>query len=300
MMSTRTLPSLNALRAFEAAARLRSIGAAAQELHVTHGAVSRQVRLLEDTLGIPLFERDGRGVKPNTAGKQLSAAAGEAFARLQQAIDEVRQPQASSALVLGCPGSVLARWMIPRLETLRQNLPALTLHLSAHEGEFAADLAGLDAALLIGTPPWPDSWKVRPLAAERIGPVLSPRMDGADVLKDSTPDALIGMPLLFTASRPQAWPTWASSRSIDPATLSMGTGFDHLYYLLEAAVAGLGIAIAPEPLVADDLANGRLLAPWGFDETGGQWVLCTRRDRNDDRLAALADWLSEQLRGIRT
>ena len=100
---------------------------------------------------------------------------------------------------------------------------------------------------------------------------------------------------MHTRSRPQAWPTWATRNGLDDAGLRYGTGFEHLYYLLEAAVAGLGIAIAPEPLVADDLANGRLLAPWGFVETEGQWALCTAGDGTHPKINALAGWLRQQL-----
>lgn len=296
MSSLRRLPSLNALRAFEAAARLRSVGGAAAELHVTHGAVSRQIRLLEEELGLALLQREGRGIRPTAAGERLRDAAGGAFAQLQDAVAELRRPARPSALVLGCPGSILARWMIPRLQALQRDLPALTLHLSAHEGEFGADLDGLDAALLLGQAPWPESWQVHVLAPERIGPVLSPALPQAQTLAAGPPSALLQQPLLHTASRPQAWPSWAQAHGVDPAALRYGTGFEHLYYLLEAALAGIGVAIAPQPLVADDLANGRLLAPWGFAETGGEWALCTRRETQDPRVQALARWLAGELR----
>jgi len=211
-------------------------------------------------------------------------------------VAELRRPPRRAALVLGCPGSILARWMIPRLQALQRDLPALTLHLSAHEGAFAADLDGLDAALLLGEAPWPANWRVHVLAPERIGPVLSPALPQAAALAAGTPAALLRQPLLRTASRPQAWPAWAQRQGVDPATLRYGTGFEHLYYLLEAALAGIGVAIAPQPLVADDLASGRLLAPWGFADTGGQWALCTRREQQDPRVEALAGWLAGELR----
>ncbi|MCC4594313.1 LysR family transcriptional regulator [Xanthomonas campestris pv. phormiicola] len=296
MFNLRRLPSLNALRAFEAAARLRSVGGAAAELHVTHGAVSRQIRLLEEELGLALLQREGRGIRPTAAGERLREATGGAFAQLRDAVAELRRPARPSALVLGCPGSILARWMIPRLQALQRDLPALTLHLSAHEGEFGADLDGLDAALLLGQAPWPDGWRVHVLAPERIGPVLSPVLPQAQALAAGPAAALLLQPLLHTASRPQAWPAWAQAHGVDPAKLRYGTGFEHLYYLLEAALAGIGVAIAPQPLVADDLASGRLLAPWGFAETGGQWALCAPGGREDPRIVALAAWLRTQLR----
>ncbi|HMM26190.1 MAG TPA: LysR substrate-binding domain-containing protein, partial [Pseudoxanthomonas mexicana] len=204
-----------------------------------------------------------------------------------------RGPRAA-ALVLGCPGSLLARWVIPRLERLAADLPDLTLHLSAQEGGIDLAAAGLDAALLLGEAPWPAGWQVWPLAPERIGPVLSPRHARFAALRDGPPRALLDEPLLHTASRPQAWPRWLASHQLTDAP-RLGTGFDHLTYLLEAAVAGLGVAIAPRELVQADLDSGRLVAPWGFADTGGTWALCAARGNPDARIPLLADWLRRDL-----
>lgn len=291
----RDLPPLNALRAFEAVARLDSVSRAATELHVTHGAVSRQLRQLEEALGAPLFVREGRGLALTPAGRRLHAAAADALDPLRRAWADLRRGPQQAPLVLGCPGSILARWMIPRLEKLARECPDLPLHLSANESRPDARLAGLDAALMIATPPWPADWQVHALAAERIGPVLSPLWPGADALRGAPPSAIAAHALLHTASRPQAWQEWATRIELDPATLQMGTRFDRLYYLLEAAAAGLGVAIAPEPLVAEDLASGRLIAPWGFVDTDAQWVLCAAKRNADPRIARLADWLRQAL-----
>ncbi|WP_368564900.1 LysR family transcriptional regulator [Pseudoxanthomonas sp. UTMC 1351] len=292
---SRQLPSLNALRAFEAAARLESVSRAADELHVTHGAVSRQIRALENDLGRPLFTRQGRGLVLTVTGARLRDAAGAAFARLQETYGELRRDAGPTALVLGCPGSILARWVIPRLERMGRELPSVKLHLSAHEGEFDADLPGLDAALLLGERPWPAQWQVHELAPEYIGPVVSPRYAGYAALQRQPASVLPGETLLHTASRPQAWPNWATHNGLDPAALRFGTGFDHLYYLLEAAVAGMGVAIAPQPLVSEDIASGRLAAPWGFTRTTGIWVLCAPQRSTDTRVAELAEWLRVEL-----
>jgi DNA-binding transcriptional LysR family regulator len=101
--------------------------------------------------------------------------------------------------------------------------------------------------------------------------------------------------LLHTSSRPQAWPTWARKNDLEEQALVFGAGFEHLYYLLEAAVAGLGVAIAPQPLVSEDIAAGRLVAPWGFVDAPGRWVLCCRRNDADARIAPLAEWLRREL-----
>lgn len=294
---TRKLPPLNALRAFEAAARLESVTRAANELHVTHGAVSRQVKALEAELGQALFVREGRGLALTPAGLRLRDAAGTAFQQLEESWLDLRRAAAPSALVLGCHGSVLARWVIPRLSRLSRELPDLKLHLVAHEGDFDARLSGLDAALMLAEPPLPAGWRVRELAVERIGPVVSPRYAGFESLSKQPPAALLGEALLHTSSRPQAWPAWAAGNGLDAEGLSLGAGFEHLYYLLEAAVAGLGVAIAPQPLVSEDLESGRLVAPWGFVEAPGRWALCCRDQDADPRIGPLAEWLRCDLAG---
>lgn len=292
---SRDLPPLNALRAFEAVARLDSVSRAAAELHVTHGAVSRQLRALEEALGAALFVRAGRGLSLTPTGRRLHEVAESTFDTLRGAWAELQRRQTQAPMVLGCPGSVLARWMIPRLERLARERPELTLHLSASEKAPDARLTGLDAALLIAEPPWPADWQVYELGPERIGPVVSPRYAGFERVRAAPPQVLLELPLLHTASRPQAWSQWAERAGLDPVSLQYGTGFEHLYYLLEATEAGLGVAIAPEPLVAEDLAAGRLVAPWGFVATQAQWVLCTPRRQEDRRAARLASWLREAL-----
>lgn len=292
---TPQLPPLTALRAFEATARHGSLSRAAAELHVTHGAISRHIRNLEQALGTPLFSRHGRGLILSPTGLRLREIASEAFDRLREGWSELqRQPQ-QSALVLGCSGSILARWIIPRLARIEADLPGLRLHLSASEYKPHTDLSGMDAVLLLDFPPWPTQWKVHELGAEWTGPVLSPQSPLASKLAGAAPEALYEEALLHPHSRPQAWTDWAISAGLQPERLQMSTGFDHLYYLLEAAVAGLGIAIAPQPLVADDLASGRLIAPWGFAQTNARWALCCSARNPDLRTSRLAAWLQQQL-----
>lgn len=292
----RDLPPLNALRAFEAAARLQSISKAALELSVTHGAVSRQIRLLEEDLGLALFSKDGRGLKLTDAGIRLRDASAEAFDRLRSACAELKQQTADAPFVLACPGSLLARWFIPRLDRLNRELPELRLQLSASDGELDPRRAGIDATLWFAEPPWPADMQVFELALEQIGPVLSPRYAGFARLEKASAEQLLGEALLHTTSRPQAWPQWAQSQGVSRAKLHLGQGFEHLYYLLEAAVAGLGVAIAPQQLVADELAAGRLVAPWGFVETSARLALWVPARTPSARAAKLAAWLEQQLR----
>lgn len=294
---SRDLPPLNALRAFEAVARLGSVSQAAEQLHVTHGAVSRQLKTLEAHLGISLFSKDGRGLKLTDAGSRLRDVSGEAFDRLRSVCAELSQGSSEAPFVLGCSGSLLARWFIPRLGRLNAELPDLRLHLSAGEGDLDPRRPGLDALLVFAEPPWPADMQVLELASERIGPVLSPHFSRFDALQHAPAQSLLNESLLHTTSRPQAWPSWARHNGIDPQALRYGQGFEHLYYLLEAAVAGLGVAIAPEPLVSDDLRAGRLAAPWGFSETPAQLALWVPRRAADGRARQLAQWLRNELKG---
>ena len=289
------LPPLNALRAFEATARLNSVSQAAEQLHVTHGAVSRQLKVLEEHLGVALFIKEGRGLKLTDAGLRLRDASSDAFERLRAVCSELGQARSDAPFVLGCSGSLLARWFIPRLGRLNADLPDLRLHLSAGEGDLDPRRPGLDALLVFAEPPRPADMQVFELASERIGPVISPLFSGYERLYRASPQALQGEPLLHTTSRPQAWPSWAQQNGLQPDSLSFGQGFEHLYYLLEAAVAGLGVAIAPQPLVSDDLRAGRLAAPWGFCETPARLALWVPRRAADGRARQLAQWLGNEL-----
>ena len=292
---SRDLPPLNALRAFEAAARLSSVSQAAEQLNVTHGAVSRQLKVLEEHLGVSLFVKEGRGLKLTDAGIRLRDASSEAFDRLRNLCAELTQSQVNAPFVLGCSGSLLARWFIPRLGRLNADLPDLRLHLSAGEGDLDPRRPGLDALLVFAEPPWPADMHVYELTTERIGPVVSPRYARYAQLCDVPASVLLDESLLHTTSRPQAWPSWAQQNAIQAKDLKYGQGFEHLYYLLEAAVAGLGVAIAPEPLVAQDLQAGRLAAPWGFNETPAQLTLWLPKRAADGRAWQLAQWLKAEL-----
>lgn len=286
-----SLPSLNALYAFNTAAYYGSFTQAAQALNVTQGAVNRQVHLLEQQLGVVLFVKQGRGVRLTDAGQILYETTREVFEHLHQGCTQVQQQQDSQPLVLGCSGSLLARWFIPRLDQLNQALPEVRLQLHAAQGE----LEQLDALLCFSEAPWPQGVQVFELASEWIGPVVSPLYPAYAQLAQGCPDVLKNEPLLYTQSRPQAWPYWATAQGLTAQDLHWGQGFEHLYYLLEAALAGLGVAIAPKLLVENDLACGRLKAPWGFMETSARLTLWVPQPQSDPRISRLLHWLSQQL-----
>ena len=290
------LPPLNALKAFEASARLQSITLAAKELHVTHGAVSRQVKQLEEHLGIALLSKDGRGIKLTDAGTRLYTASNEAFRQIHVSCVDIRRQTQQAPFVLACPGSLLARWLIPRLEQLQHDLPDLRLQVITSTGDDnTLQQSDADASLVFLDQACPDTMHAYILDTERIGPVLSPLYQQASKLRTATAAQLLNEPLLFTRSRQQAWPQWAQAQQLAITDLRYAQGFEHLYYLLEAAVAGLGVAIAPEHLVRNDIANGRLIAPWGFVETSAKLVLLTRKNQHTQRAQQLAQWLIDSL-----
>nr|WP_282103463.1 LysR family transcriptional regulator [Halomonas getboli] len=286
------MPSLNALRAFDETARTLSVTRAAEALHVTHGAVSRQLKQLEEQLGVTLFRRQGRGLALTQEGELLRASTSQAFERLGQACTQLRRRASEAPLVLGCPGSFLARWFIPRLDRLKAQCPELNLHLTADE-EVAGRLGtDVDAVLRFAEPPWPADVRVVELAPERMGPVLAPALLDTP---DPDVDALARLPMLHTQSRPQAWSQWFAARGLDPATMRHDQSFEHLHYMLEAALVGLGVAIAPSYLVEEDLRTGRLVAPWGFIETParlGLWLPAGAPRQDTERLV---EWLTQEL-----
>ena len=192
-------------------------------------------------------------------------------------------------------GEFAGTLVYPAPGRLNADLPDLRLHLSAGEGDLDPRKPGLDALLVFAEPPWPADMQVYELGSERIGPVLSPRLGRYQQLCHAPASALLGEPLLHTTSRPQAWPSWAQQHALDAKALNYGQGFEHLYYLLEAAMAGLGVAIAPEPLVAEDLKAGRLVAPWGFKQTPAQLALWLPKRAADGRARQLAQWLKAEL-----
>ena len=288
-----TLPSLNALRAFNETARTLSVTRAAQALHVTHGAVSRQLRQLEEQLGVTLFRRAGRGLVLTPEAEQLHASTAQVFDQLTRACAQLRRRVAGAPVVLGCSGSFLARWFIPRLHRLKAQCPELNLHLTADEEETRWLGAGVDAALRFAEPPWPADAQVIDLAPERMGPVMKPDlMESTDT---AACEALLDLPLLHTRSREQAWPLWFAAQGLDTARMRWDQAFEHLNYMLEAALVGLGVAIAPAYLVEEDLRTGRLIAPWGFIDTPARLGLWLPPGTPRREVGQLIDWLRAEL-----
>ena len=286
------LPSLMALRCFEAAARLENFSRAAAELHLTHGAVSRAVRLLEDELGVALFERRSRRVFLTGAGRTLARAVGSGLDLMRQAVGELRaSARQGRRWVLSCEPTLLMRWLIPRWPDFQARHPDIDVHLVAGGGPFSF-ASGIDLAIRRDDFPRPEGYHLEPLFPERVGPVCRPdKLAAWFTTKPGIAALKPGAPRLHTRTRPGAWSEWAAAAG-QPAPDASGQVFEHFYFSLQAAVAGLGVAIGPWHLVRDDLNSGVLAAPMGFVEDGSRYCLLSPQPlQPGSPQADLLEWL---------
>ncbi len=276
----RNIPSLNALRAFEAAGRHGRMTLAADELNVTHSAVSRQVQHLEEVLGVPLFEGPKNRLRLTEAGAVLLAGLSGAFDQIDASVRAVADTEAGS-IDVSCPGTFTMRWLIPRLYRFQAEYPQIEVRLTASSRPVDFGRDGFDVAIRVGDPPWPTGAEVIPLFPEQTGPVMAP-----------TVVAIEGAALLHTRTRPRAWENWLT-RSHAAPWVGPKVDYEHFYFMLEAARAGLGVCVAPWPYVVDDIKAGRLKAPQGFIDSGHQYV-ALRRARRNRKASLFCDWLANE------
>ncbi|OAB55194.1 LysR family transcriptional regulator [Phormidium willei BDU 130791] len=307
----RRLPPLTALRAFEAAGRLGRMTLAAEELHVTHSAVSRQVRHLEAALGVTLFEGPKTALRLSEAGRRLLPGLTAAFDGLESAVRQVADTE-QGPLDVSCLGTLTLRWLIPRLHRFQAASPGIEVRLTSSDApvDFARD--GCDVAIRVGRAPWPEEVEVTPLFPETFGPVMAPRWQQdpggppegrapkTPLPKTPSPAVCLPeeLPRLRTRTRPEAWSAWAAragSQAASEAAPETGAAYEHFYFLLEAVTAGLGACVAPWVLVADDLRAGRLVAPFGFIDSGLTYVALRRRRRHR-KAARFVAWLEAEAR----
>lgn len=295
----RKLPSLNGLRAFEAAGRLGSFAAAAAELNVTQTAVSRLVKALEARLGFGLFSRRANALALTERGAALLPGLTAAFDDMARTLGRVRS--LSQALTVAAGPSFAMRWLIPRLSRFQAAQPSIEVRLVTASG-LANDSApfGDDwtAAIRLGQGDWPGLEAARLFDAD-LFPVCAPSLAGQ--LKK--PADLARLPLLRVTSAPDDWSIWLKAAGLR-GLQAKGPRFDYDAFALQAAIDGLGVALAHRPYVADDLAAGRLVMPFDIVASRGQgWYLVHRSiAANAPEHAALAlfrDWLLEEAAGER-
>ncbi|HSK40488.1 MAG TPA: LysR substrate-binding domain-containing protein [Arenibaculum sp.] len=280
-------PQLNALRVFDAAARHKSFAKAAEELHVTHGAVSRQIRLLEDALGVALFERRSRAVFPTAAGVALSTTTGVVFGQIAETIRRIQGPADRSTLTISCEPTVAMKWLIPRLGNFAREYPDIQLHICAAGGpvDFVRD--GIDIGLRRNDFHFEGSIHAEAVCDEWMGPVCAPRFADPSGIGG-------GVRLLHTQSRRTAWPDWmkAAQRSFAGADAQT---FEHFYLSLQAAAAGLGVAVGSALMVEDDILNNRLVAPFSFHRDGSKYMaLSLTPFASDPRKLGFLTWIRKE------
>ncbi|SMH31314.1 transcriptional regulator GcvA [Azospirillum agricola] len=282
----RRLPSLNGLRAFEAAARHGSFTGAATELHVSQAAISRMVKLLEGRLGFPLFERRANALTLTERGRALHPTLTEAFDSIARRVDTVSAMRAGPVLTVGLGATFAVRWLIPRLSGFHMAHPEIEVRIATGG---AGNPIGEDwtCAVLIGDGRWP-GFETELLFTSSLQPVCAPAL--ARSLR--SPADLRRATLLHVSHWAEDWPHWLAAAGAGTPE-SNGLSFGSYAMTLQAAIDGVGVALAPQPYIADDLAAGRLAAPFALAVPMRQsWYLVYRASRREaPGFAAFRDWL---------
>ena len=270
---------LKALQAFEATMRLGGMGRAAERLGVTHGAVSRQIGLLQRTLGHALFEGPRNARRPTAEAERLWREIAPAFAALEQAV--AGRARAGRRVRVSCLSTLAARWLIPRLPAFAAANPGVVVELTESYAALDRTLGGADLAIrmLAADAPCPDGVEATPFMANSIGVVVVP---------GGAPDVR-----LLSRSHLSAWADW-TARTGQAAPAGGPVEFDHQQTMIEAALAGLGAAVSQRPLVEADLAAGRLVAPHGFVSDGAAFAAFHRGGETSPSARRLLAWLVEQ------
>ncbi|MGL4291048.1 MAG: LysR substrate-binding domain-containing protein [Phreatobacter sp.] len=253
------MPPLATLRAFDAAARHLNFRLAAEELNVTHGAVAQQVRALEASLGVALFERLPRGLAFTPTGRAFHPQIRRAFALINGAMAaiEPRRERERRGVTVTVTPSFAAKWLIPRLGTFAAIAPDVEVRVLASESTERLGGQGLpDLAVRLSAPPFERSLEVQRLLSDDLFPVCSPVLAGTLAALDD----LASVTLLHDAH--DAWPLWLELAHA-PTPRRVGPRFNQTALALAAALDGQGVALASSALVAADLAHGRLAAPFG-------------------------------------
>jgi DNA-binding transcriptional LysR family regulator len=300
-------PSLNAIRAFEAAARHESFAKSAQELGVSASAVSQQVSQLESDLGIRLFERIKQRLRLTEAGRTYQDSLSSALDRIETATTDLVSNKGVQQLRVGSLPSLASYWLIPRLLSFVQQHPKVKLHVVTLEVDFAAperspNLQGgrIDVGLFYGDGHW-SGLKSEKFMDEYLVPVASRRLveqfKGQEKGSDLDADELIGsLPLMQHSTRPHSWQEWFQSRNQE-ARFPDGPSFEHFHMLVDAAKAGIGVALVPSSFVSSELKHDRLVR-LGENELKSErayYVVSNPHDNLSQSRVMFTRWLHQQV-----
>lgn len=286
----RRLPPLNALKAFEAAARHESFTRAAEELCVTQGAVSHQVKALEFELGVKLFNRERQRLVITEAGREYLTTLRDAFDRIAVGTERLLQRQSAGALTVSTSPDFAAKWLVNRLGRFADEHPSIDLRVSAtlHHVDFARE--DVDLAVRHGDGNWPGLDVVR-LSPEQLFAVCSPKLL-AGRHRLTRPSDLLKLPLIHLDDR-KAWAKWLEAAGVEGADLSHGPVLNHASMVIDAAIDGQGVALARTTLAATDLLSGRLVRPFAEELRIAKtyWVICPKATTTLPKIVTFREWL---------
>jgi len=287
----RYLPSFAALQCFEAAARHLNFTRAAEELHLTQSAVSRQIRNLEDFLQQALFQRTGKRLVLTDAGRAYADDIAGQLDRMEAStISVMTGSGGGGVLTVGTLPTFGARWLVPRLHRFAEAHPDLQLNIVTSLRPFDFTDDGVDAAVQRGEGAWPGHC-AHLLLDEEIIAVASPALVPSG--KDLAAESVTGYPLLQQATRLDSWPRWPKARGATAADRVHGPCFEHFSMLIEAGLTGMGVAVVPTVFVASELDGGRLMAPFGPAVATGQgyYLVYPESRAQQPAVTKLRDWL---------
>ncbi len=293
----RKIPSNSALLAFEAAARHGSFARAADELARTEGAVSRQIGRLEEFLGVALFERVGNRVRLAPNGARYAVQVREILDRLERdSLYLMGQPIEGASIDIAAIPTFATRWLIPRLKHFQDWHPNITVHIAERMEPFLLAGSGFDAAIHFEHPAWA-GMHLHHLLEEVLVPVCSPAL-----LADAGANASLDeLPRLHRRQNPDAWQVYAQASGIVLTNSAVGPRYDLHSMLIEAALAGLGVALVPRLYIETELEQGRLVAPWPDDKAVTKnfcLVLPEPIELSEGPLQVFAKWLLGEARGL--
>ncbi|OHV75673.1 LysR family transcriptional regulator [Rhizobium sp. LCM 4573] len=276
---------LNALRAFEAAARHLSFTRAAIELCVTQAAVSHQVKLLEERIGVTLFRRLPRGLMITEEGQALLPTLQESFDRMAEMLERFEGGHMREVLTLGAVGTFAVGWLMPRLADFTERYPFIDLRLSTNNNRVDIAAEGLDYTIRFGNGAWHDieaeALFEAPLSALCIPPIAS---------QIKHPEDLARQPLL-RSYRADEWPSWFETARVTPPPIH-GMVFDSSVLMIEAAVQGAGVALAPPLMFSRHLAAGTIEQPFPIYISKGSYWLTRLKSRNvTPAMEAFRNWI---------
>jgi LysR family transcriptional regulator, glycine cleavage system transcriptional activator len=286
----RRLPSLNALKAFEAAARHESFTKAADELSVTQGAVSHQVKSLELDLGIRLFDRDRQKLSITRAGRIYLDVIRDAFDRIALGTEHIQNQSRAGALTVSTSPDFAAKWLVNRLGRFAETHSDIDLRISAtmHHVDFARE--DVDLAVRHGDGNWTGLHVVR-LCSEELFPVCSPKLlSGPNRIR--TPSDVLKVPLLHLDDR-KDWSEWLEVAGVVGAEVSHGPVLNRASLIIDSAIDGQGVALARTTLAAWDLINGRLVRPFAatLRLSKSYWIVCPKATSDLPKIIAFRNWL---------